>query len=419
VFGRIVVALKAQAMAQDLDIRRFFQKAPRDWLRRYFDKIGVLADFDLGSLKKLKVDPLVDAWLALDDEVRGTMSLDFKNIQLLATPAGKLQIIDEAAFHPNPDEVSEKLAELDDFYACALWVFLDRRECWNGAIFYAAADGKPGRFWRKRINMPRLGRLPTPADATALAAAITEIFRKKEGRGDHCVVHPYRRGKRGEREYYFAYPQDHRQTTMEYRKGEITKRPHNPAFEIIFIHDDEQQTLSIWHDGSMDRVKDLQVAFAKAVLSETIPRRRQPDDRVYDLEPLLDPDFTFSPDPSLGIAKVELRKLRVRVLGDNEHVVRIDLGPDTPAHILHARLDAAMRGVPPTLRMNAMVGVRVEFERKDDEAAPRACTFELVWPNSCTLQNDEIGAVIQRMLVDHHIEPRVPRTDGDGGSETH
>ncbi len=60
---------------------------------------------------------------------------------------------------------------------------------------------------------------------------------------------------------------------MEYRKGEITKRPHNPAFEIIFVHDDEQQTLSIWHDGSMDRVKDLQVAFSKAVLSATIPRR--------------------------------------------------------------------------------------------------------------------------------------------------
>ena len=78
-----------------------------------------------------------------------------------------------------------------------------------------------------------------------------------------------------------------------------------------------------------------------------------------------------------------------------------------------------MRGVPTTLRKIAMVGVRVEFERKDDEAEPRTRSFDLVWPNSCTLQNDEFGAVIQRMLVDHHIEPRVPKTNGDGGSETH
>ena len=58
---------------------------------------------------------------------------------------------------------------------------------------------------------------------------------------------------------------------IEYNKGEMTKRPHRPAFEIIFIHDDEQQTLSIWHQGKKERINDLQVAFAKAVLGQDIP----------------------------------------------------------------------------------------------------------------------------------------------------
>jgi hypothetical protein len=118
------------------------------------------------------------------------------------------------------------------------------------------------------------------------------VFREKEGRGDHCTVEQYRRG---EREYYFAYPQDHRQTAIEYAKGAMTKRPHRPAFEIIFIHDDSQQTLSIWHRGKKERIVDLQVAFARAILGRDIPRQSPRDDRVYDLDVFLDPDFIFRP----------------------------------------------------------------------------------------------------------------------------
>ena len=198
------------------------------------------------------------------------MVTDFESIKLLATPAGKVQIIDEAAYHDVRDEVARKLTDLEDFYACAFWLLLEQPKCWNGAVFYAAADAKPKRYWRKRINMPRMGRAPTQEDASKLAVALTDLFRRKEGRGDFCVVHPYRRGGGSTREYYFAYPQDHKQTAIEYDKGEMTKRPHNPAFEIVFIHDDEAQTLAIWHAGTMDRVKDLQVAFASAVIDVEI-----------------------------------------------------------------------------------------------------------------------------------------------------
>ena len=51
-----------------------------------------------------------------------------------------------------------------------------------------------------------------------------------EGRGAYCTVAPYHRG---ERDYYFAYPQDHRQTSIEYTEGQMTRRPYNPAFEIV------------------------------------------------------------------------------------------------------------------------------------------------------------------------------------------
>jgi hypothetical protein len=342
---------------------------------------------------------------------------DFRNINLLATPAGKLQIIDEAAYFPNPEEVIAKLSELEDFYACAFWVFLNHHECWDGAIFYAAADSKPKRYWRKRINLPRLGRHSTNADGQALSEAIAKTFREKEGRGAHCVVHQYRRGLRGEREYYFAYPQDHRQTAIEYEKGEMTRRPHNPAFEIIFIHNDEEQTLSIWHEGSIDRVKDLQVMFADAVLRKQISRNSPQDNRVYDLDELLDPAFTFNASPELGIAKVELRKLRVRVVGKNDHAVRIDLGTDTPTRVLHERIEAAMRDIPRSMRKVSLVGIRITFELRPGDRQAKTRSFEVAWPNSCSLQNDSYGIVIQRMLVDHGIEAGPPDENQKNGSE--
>jgi hypothetical protein len=292
-----------------------------------------------------------------------------------------------------------------------------RRQSTPGRFVPRTVNSKPKRYWRKRINLPRLGRSPTDADGQALSGALTKLFREKEGRGAHCVVHQYRRGPRGEREYYFAYPQDHRQTAIEYEKGEMTRRPHNPAFEIIFIHNDEEQTLSIWHEGSIERVKDLHVMFADAVLRERISRNSPRDNRVYDLDELLDPEFTFNVPPELGIANVELRKLRILVVGKNDHAVRIDLGPDTPAGVLHQRLEAALRDIPRSMRRVSLVGIKVTFELRPGEKQAKTRSFEVAWPNSCSLQNDSYGIVIQRMLVDHGIEARPPDANHQNGSE--
>jgi hypothetical protein len=405
-------------MVQDLDIGQFFRRSPREWLRRYFEQQGVLNHLNWASVKTRNIEPLMEAWLALDADLRGRMVEDFSNIKLLATPVGKVQIIDEAAYHGKQQKVSAKLAELDDFYDCAFWTFCEQPDCWNGAIFYAAADGKPKRYWRKRINMPRLRRHATPADGMALGAAITDLFRQTEGRGDYCAVRQSRRRAHGEKEYYFAYPQDHRQMAIEYNKGEMTRRPHKPAFEIIFIHDDTQQTLSIWHEGKKERVNDLQVTFAKAVLGQDIPRESPRDDRVYDLDAFLDPGFIFKPRSALGIARVDVRKIGIRVLGAEPYSFSIHLGDKTPGHILHQRLKAATSDIRPSALKVSRVGMRVTFDPGPRDTQPKTRSFELAWPNSCSLQNDSRGLLIQRMLAEHGIEPKWPTDDKVDGGQT-
>lgn len=404
-------------MPRALDIRKFFRRAPHDWLARYFDRNGLLTDFDWSSIGKRKIDALLEQWHGLDHEQRVRAAEDFLNIQLLATPGCKVQIIDEAAHFGEHGEVANKLLELGDFYACAFWVFLERPDLWGGALRYALADGKSKTYWRRRINRPKLGREPVRSDADALADALTKLFTKMEARGAKCAVHPYRRGGDRRREYYFAYVEDHRHTPLVFDDAdELVARPHNPAFDIIFIHDDEEQTLSIWHQGNMERVKDLQVAFADAVLGAKIQRDSPRDDRAYDLQAFLDSEFTFKPNSMHGIANVELRKLRVRIGGSNGRTVLIDLNNDTPSHVIHRDLAALLATVPKSQQKVTLAGLRVTFDELPGQKRQLTRSFEIAAPNSCNLKVDDFSPAIERLLADHGLVPRRPssKVDDDG-----
>ena len=403
-------------MALDLDIRSFFRKAPRDWLVRYFAHHGALANFDWTSTGRTSIDLLHLAWQNLDGATRLRMTEDFRNITLLASPAGKLAIIDEATQHGETEGFAEQLAQLEDFHACAFWTYFEHPKYWDAAVFFAAADTKPKRYWRKRINMPAFGRRATDEDAAALGEALGRLFMMREGRGAYCIVAPYHRG---ERDYYFAYPQDHRQTSIEYMEGQMTKRPYNPAFEIVLVHNDRDRTLSIWHQGKADRVRDLQVTFARAVLKTDIPRDNPRDTRVYDLSMFGRADFQLIGIARHGIERAEVRRLRLHVLAPHKHSIVIDIGTNTPSHVLFDRIHAATRGLAPSTIRVSQAGLRVAFELKAHDKKQRVRNFELNWPNSCSLHNDGYDVVIQRMLVENGIEPQQSAERPDDSGEEH
>ncbi len=393
----------------DFDVRKFFRRAPNEVLQRYFTKHDLLCEFDWSEISPHKIDPLYDAWFALDGDARIRTGQDFLNLDTIGRAGGKTVIIDEAQFYEDPEAVVEALAELPSPLACAFWVYFEREDLWKGALFFAIADLKPRKRWRKRRNLPKLGRKPLREDADALARAVSDFFMKREARGAHCKVYPYRRGAQ---EYYFVYPQDHRSESNEFDDaGMWIQRPYNPAFEIIFVHDDEEQTLRIWHDGSMDRVKDLQVAFVKAVLGVGIPRDSPKDERIYEFDVFRNPNLVFKPREELGIDRVEIRKVSMRTFGEEAHVTRIELDQETDSNALHRRVEAAMRGIPKGDSWITSVGLRVTFVKEKGQKTSKTRSFDLSWPNSCSLDDDEYGQRILEMLADHGIEPKMPKDD--------
>ena len=402
------------AMAKELDIRRFFMRAPHKWLHRYFDTRQVLNGIDWDAVSVRKVDPIALAFSGLPEDVQSEMINDFRDIALLSTTLGKVQLIDEAGFWGEAEGLGEIFEDLEDPGACAFWTFFEKPKVWKGAVFLANADDKPKRPWKTRINMPVLGCLPTHEDGAHLATAISKLFMHSEGRGKYCAMHQIRRG---DLEYYFAYPQSHRKTAIEYeRDGELTKRPHNPAFEIIFVHDDANRTLSIWHDGSMDRVRELQVAFANSVLGKSIDRRSPKDDRVYDLSHFENRDLTLNVSSVLGIERITVCKLRLDIKGPNPHKVSIKLEQGCAPSVLYDRLDDLSAKIPKSLRQISQVGFQVNFELEQGETKKRTKYFEITEPNSCSLSMKGRDQLIRRFLADNRIEPGRPVSrslDGD------
>ena len=152
-------------------------------------------------------------------------------------------------------------------------------------------------------------------------------------------------------------------------------------------------------------------AFAKAVLGQEIPRESPRDDRVYDLDVFLDPDFVFVPrSRNWESERADVRHMTMRVLGSEPYTISIALGAKTPAHILQQALRGLTGSVKQSMLKVSKVRIRVAFDAGRDGRPRKDCQFDLTWPNSCNLPNDSHGLLIQRMLVAHGIEPRRRRT---------
>jgi hypothetical protein len=66
-------------------------------------------------------------------------------------------------------------------------------------------------YWRKRKNLLHQPAAVDEASLRELAGLIRDYFHHTEGRGNNCVVEPFRRG---ERDYFFAYPEEIRNKAL-------------------------------------------------------------------------------------------------------------------------------------------------------------------------------------------------------------
>lgn len=403
-------------MARHYSIRDFFRQMPNALLARYFQSITLFDDLDFASMKETKPDALFEAWLNLPDVQRNQLDTEMLEIFGMCNEKGFLAILDEVRWQlrNNPDEIPplvDSLSAMPNHFERAMIIFLDHNACWKGATRFHHADSLP--YWRKRKNLPHV---PAAIDNTSLqqlADLIRHYFHYTEGRGNNCVVEPFRRG---ERDYFFAYPEDHSQRSIEWVDGVFNPRPHNPAIEVVFVYSQKEGSLDLNFRGSNKAIEALQGMFATAILKlDEIPPDPK-DQRVYDLNPLRQKSFNFVYGLESGIETVVVKKLRLSSRykkGD-----RITLEADTHENpdAVYVLLDKIGKSLPLHLFNVSQIEIAASIVVNADKPL-KTVTIRITHPNSCSLKYDELDLKLRDMLEASGIEPKEPATEIDAINE--
>jgi hypothetical protein len=388
-------------MAQEYQPRRFFRNAPNLMLQQYFAARNVLSEVDFAALTETRIEPIYDAWLKLPDDARKAMEQDFQDIDELATEGGSKAILDEARWHG--EDVAEHFASLTGFVEHTFWTFLERPKYWQGALAFHHADAVPFSYWRKRKNVPRKPARVNALTIRQLERNLSNYFHTMQGRGENCKVDCYRRN---DLDYFFAYPEDYGQASVEWVGKEFKRRPRHPAFEIIFVYSQNDGTLDIYLTGDRRPVPDLQEIFADTILNVELGPDEK-DERVYDLNPLRSRRFQFVYGPESGIASVAVKKLRLTIYGRKERIL-LEADPASNKDAVYDLLDKVAKGIRLAQMVVTQVGIKVTFAHNPTSRKPGTRSFDITWPNSCSLKHDGRGLIIRKMLADSGIEPREP-----------
>ena len=394
-------------MTRHYSTKEFFRQMPNALLARYFQARGLFGGMDFAAMNEAHPDELFTAWLDLLDAQRKPMDTDFRDIFEMSCEKGFRAILDEAEFHLAKEpqahaEFIEKLAALANHCERAMVTFLDHAQFWKGATLFYHADTLP--YWRKRKNLPHQLAALDMTSRKELADLIRTYFHRTEGRGKNCVVELFRRG---ELDYFFAYPEDYSQQSIEWVDGEFGRRPHNPAFEVIYVYSQKEGSLDLNFRGSYKAIEPLQEMFATAILKLPELPPDPKDGRVYDLNPLRQKSFDFVFDAGSGIQNVMVKKLRLssKVTKGNRITLEADVSGNPDA--VYDLLDKIGKSLPLHLYNVTQVELAASVMVGADKP-PKSVTIRITHPNSCSLKYDELDLKLRDMLEASGIEPKQP-----------
>lgn len=394
-------------MDRQYSTRDFFRQLPPMLLERYFQQYELLNDFDFAAMKEGRADALFEAWLTLPDSKRDPIDAELREIFTLCCEKGFLAILDEIrrVMRHEPDASSQligKLSSLRNHFERAMIVFLEHTTFWQGALRFYHADTLS--YWRKRKNLPRRAAVSDEASCQQLSQKISAYFHHTEGRGKNCAVEAYRRG---ELDYFFCYPEDHSKRSIEWVNGKFNPRPHNPAFEIVYVYSQKDASLDLNFRGAYKAIEPLQFMFAEAILKlDKLPPNPK-DERVYDLKPLRWKQFNFNFQIGSGIESVAVKKIRFSSrenLGDR---ITVEANTTEDPKAIYPLIEQIGQSVPLHLYNVTQVEIATTVVMNSNKSS-KSCPIRITYPNSCSLKYDAVDLKLRDMLEASGIEPKEP-----------
>lgn len=374
-------------MALQYTPRTFLRQTSNELLQACFQRVGVLQELPWTDLPNHQIDVIYDGWQNLPDAERLEVERTFEEAEALASVEGIKAIIDEGNFHGL--DLASELEHLQNFRDKAMHVAIVHRRVFEVAGQINHAHSLPRRYWKHRGGMPQSSPDVTPEAIERFRNAISAYFRQNEGRGHRCTVDSYLRADRYH--YFFAYPDNYADTYLGHDEdGQFVRRAQRPAFEIVFLFDPVDGTLDIYAQGGKVVHESLQTIFCRTLLEQELPDE-SPLGHPYELNGLKARDFLQTirqTDPEDGIEEVQIRKLRLSVMGGAKRRITIDVDPNGGPNAIYDALDELLnrQNLPDALFNITLAQFHFGFVHTG-QGRRKTLTFEVSHPNSSNLKS--------------------------------
>lgn len=385
--------------------KHFLRQVHPGLLQRYFSARSALGNLDWASMEEgdTDVEAVFAAWHALPEQTAQEIEQEFRDVHDLASAEGMRTILEEGQYHS-----TDLTAELDahsGFIDKVMHVFLNHRRIFNVACYFDHADALSGRSWHKRKEMPRKKPDVSQGVLDQFGEAIKSYFQETQGRGEHCHVDTYFRGRR--RNYFFAYPQDYADTYVGYDgDGTFRRRPHNPAFEIVFVYDENEGTLDLFVQGDKKVRQDLQKLFSRIILHEELGEENAAS-APYQLNVLKQRGFAFPTDPADGITDVRVKEMSLSLIGNSRRRITLDVGPKGSREDIHEWIETALHEQRlPMSNVDVKSAVlQLRFANTTGRGrAEKTVTFRVSAPDACSLKDKPEHLKARKCLRQWEIE---------------
>jgi len=377
--------------------KRVLRQISNPLLKGFFERQGHPLNVEWDTLLNSQVDGIFDAWQRLPDGPRKAVEIVFHDVHETANEDGVRAIIEEGQYHS--EDLSPLLEVMESRYDKAIWTSMNRPEVWEAAVRFAKADSLSfGRSWVKRANVPLAEPKTNAKGLQALEEAMSAFYRDRQGRGHHCKVEHFPRGRN--HNYFFVYLSDYADTHINFDDaGNFKRTPERRAFEVVFAYDRGSGTLEMYAKGGKKVIEPLQRVFSRVILGEQLAPE-DPSAKPYHLDGLMGRDFSFPTDPEDGVKEVSIRCLRLSILGRRRGRITLEADPEKgPAYIYEMLEEDLNRKRLPKSILHV---TKVTFNFKlSGNGRSNSLTFSVTYPNSCDLKSKREE---QRLLGEKYLK---------------
>src|SRR5262249_53239422 len=151
------------------DPRRFLRKVSKQLLKQFFDRRNRLAEVLWYLQGDTEVEKIYTAWQALPDGEQVPIDQTFRTIDGMACEAGIKALVEEGRFQGV--DLAAEIAKCSVLHDKAMWAYLFHERVFYVASIINYAESLTGRYWVRRMDLPRKPLQVSKDSCAALARA--------------------------------------------------------------------------------------------------------------------------------------------------------------------------------------------------------------------------------------------------------